>query len=223
MIESLENMHVCDDWISCKTPDLSQVHKLAQLLRKSGTWTEVVPGLDSMSVQFDPSRVDVEDAIATLHNQLSVEGQTAVSVAAMIDIPVCYDPEFAPDISNVAEQSGHNVESFIRWHQTARFSVSMLGFLPGFAYLRCAEDGGDIRRLASPRQQVAAGSVGMVGNQNCLYSFSSPGGWPIIGRTPVKLFDPANNPPNLLQPDQVIRFRQIGRDDYEQLAAKQQP
>ncbi len=221
MTESAEKVHVCDDWISCGTFDLSKVHRLAQLLQRAGTWTEVVPGLDSISVQFDSARIDVEDAIANLHTLLSVEGESDVSVASTIDIPVCYDPDFALDITSVAEQSGHSVESFIRWHQAARFSVSMLGFLPGFAYLRCAEDRDDIRRLASPRQQVAAGSLGMVGNQNCLYSFSSPGGWPIIGRTPVTLFDPANSPPNLLQPDQIIRFRQIGRDDYEQLAAEQ--
>ncbi|MEM8918612.1 MAG: allophanate hydrolase subunit 1 [Pseudomonadota bacterium] len=222
MTESPENVHVCDDWISRKLRDLSQIHRLAQLLREAGTWTEVVPGLDSVTVQFDPSRIDVGDAITALNSQLSVEGESSVSVSSTTDIPVCYDPDFAPDIANVAEQSGHSVENFIRWHQNVRFSVSMLGFLPGFAYLRCTEDGSDVRRLASPRQQVASGSVGMVGNQNCLYSFSSPGGWPIIGRTPVTLFDPAKSPPNLLQPDQIIRFKQIGRDDYERLVAKQQ-
>ncbi|SIO05833.1 sensor histidine kinase inhibitor, KipI family [Parasphingorhabdus marina DSM 22363] len=219
MTDVTADLHVCDDWISCKIKDLPHIHALVPFLLKAGTWLEVVPGLDSITVQFDSARISVKEAASVLREQISTGQETAISAPPAIELPICYDPEFAPDIHGVVSQTGHSVESFVAWHQGLDFSVSMLGFLPGFAYLRSTQDMGDVQRLEQPRQHVAAGSVGMIGNQNCLYSFSSPGGWPIIGRTPALLFDPGKTPPNLLQPDQPVRFRQIGREQYDDLVA----
>lgn len=219
MTKAATNLHVCDDWISCRIAELQTIHELAQALLKAGSWSEVVPGLDSITVQFDPARISVEEAVANFGKQLSEGGNADILAPSPIEIPVCYDPEFAPDISDVADQTGHSVDGFIQWHQHMEFSVTMLGFLPGFAYLRCEQNAGEIRRLAQPRQRVAAGSVGMIGNQNCLYSFASPGGWPIIGRTPALLFDPLKTPPNVLSSDQIVRFRQIDRAKYDRIIA----
>jgi inhibitor of KinA len=94
----------------------------------------------------------------------------------------------------------------------------MLGFMPGFAYLTSNENISDIGRLDSPRQNVAAGSIGMIGVQGCIYPFDSPGGWPIVGRTPLSLFEARRSPPNILQPDQIIRFTRIDRSQFDQIA-----
>jgi len=99
----------------------------------------------------------------------------------------------------------------------------MLGFMPGFAYLICENYVPDIGRLAQPRQKVPAGSVGVIGNQTCLYSFDSPGGWPIIGRIPIKLFDPASDRPALLTAGQPVSFTPIDRKLFEDISAGKTP
>ena len=91
----------------------------------------------------------------------------------------------------------------------------MLGFMPGFAYLESVEDSPTIGRLANPRQLVSAGSIGIIGRQSCIYSFDSPGGWPIIGRTPLRLFEPAKKQPALLSAGQTIRFEAISKEAFD--------
>ena len=101
------------------------------------------------------------------------------------------------------------------WHASQLQRVAMLGFMPGFAYLESEEECHAIGRLASPRQLVSAGSIGIIGRQSCIYSFDSPGGWPIIGRTPLRLFDPAKNQPALLASGQTVRFQSITKDAFD--------
>ncbi len=185
-------------------------------------WQEVVSGLDSIAVQFDPARITPDEAIDLFRQQLQQPQAATVTQARPITIPVCYDKAFAPDRDWIAQKMGLSVEALLRWHSGQQFTVTMLGFMPGFAYLQCSEDVTEIGRLPKPRQKVVAGSIGIIGDQSCIYSFSSPGGWPIIGRTPDRLFDPDQDPPALLSANQLVSFQPISRAEFDTIA-KEQP
>ena len=211
-------IHACDDWLSCQLDDLSAVHAASTAIRGQAMWQEVVSGLDSLAVQFDPARLTPREAVEIFQRQLQEVTDYKVLQTAPVTIPVCYDAEFAPDREWIAEKLGLSTAALIKWHSCLRFNVTMLGFMPGFAYLQCSDDIPEIGRLPKPRQKVAAGSVGIIGDQSCIYSFSSPGGWPIIGRTPVPLFDPAKDKPALLSANQAVSFRPIDRAEYDAIA-----
>lgn len=209
------SVHICDDWISIALPDWESILAAQTALSTHDLWTEVVPGLDSIAVQFDPARVSPQDAAALVLDQMSDLATKAPNECPIMTIPVCYEPDFAPDCHFVAEKLQISAESLPAWHQERTQRVTMLGFMPGFAYLASDEPCAAIGRLASPRQLVRAGSIGIIGQQSCIYSFDSPGGWPIIGRTPLRLFDPAKSPPALLSAGQTVRFEAISRDVFE--------
>lgn len=143
------------------------------------------------------------------------DGAEVSEGASVIDIPVCYDPEFAPDLAFVAAHNGLEVDEVREIHASASYVVSMLGFLPGFPYF-----GGMSARIAAPRKAtpsvIAPGSVGIAGQQTGIYPIQSPGGWRIIGRTPLKLFDPMRHEPCLLQFGDRVRFYPISKQQFEQ-------
>ena len=136
---------------------------------------------------------------------------------AQIDIPVCYDAEFAPDLAALAAHSGLSPDEVIARHQARTYQVAMIGFAPGFPYLLGLDPALAMPRLATPRMQVTAGSVGIGGAQAGIYPAESPGGWRIIGRTPLRLFDPAREEPALLAPGQSLRFVAINRSRFDAL------
>lgn len=181
-------------------------------------WQEVVPGLDSIAVQFDPARITPHEAIDLFRQQLQQPRTAMAAQTAPIAIPVCYDEAFAPDRDWIAQKMGLTVKALLQWHSHKQFKVTMLGFMPGFAYLQCSEDIVEIGRLPKPRQKVAAGSIGFIGDQSCIYSFASPGGWPIIGRTPVQTFDPDQDQPALLSANQLVSFQPISRAEFDSIA-----
>ncbi len=184
-------------------------------------WREIVPGLESVAVQFDPGQITPDKASVLLREQLQQPLAAAVPQIEPITVPVCYDKIFAPDQEWIAEKLGMSPATLIAWHNNLSFTVTMLGFMPGFAYLRCQEEIAKIGRLPKPRQKLEAGSIGIIGNQSCIYSFSSPGGWPIIGRTPVSMFRPENTRPALLSANQVVSFRSIDIAEFEKIAEEQ--
>ena len=208
-------IHICDDWISIKLPDWESVIAAQSALSANDHWTEVVPGLDSIAVQFNPALVSPDDAASLALEQLTDLTRVAGNSASTVTIPVCYDAEFAPDCDYIAERIGITAEALVSWHSSRQHRVAMLGFMPGFAYLESVEDSPTIGRLANPRQLVSAGSIGIIGRQSCIYSFDSPGGWPIIGRTPLRLFDPAKKQPALLSAGQTIRFEAISKEAFD--------
>jgi inhibitor of KinA len=133
----------------------------------------------------------------------------------LVTIPVCYEKEFSPDIGYVASTKNISVEEVIHIHTSQNYHVYMLGFLPGFAYMGEVNEQIVIPRKQQPRQKVEAGSVGLAGKQTGIYPFASPGGWQIIGRTPVKLFDAAKDQPTLLSAGDRVQFISIGKDEFE--------
>lgn len=138
--------------------------------------------------------------------------------AAIIDIPVCYGGEFGADLDAVAAHAGLSVDAVIARHAQATYRVAMLGFMPGFAYLLGLDPALQMPRRASPRTRVPAGSVAIGGAQTGIYPRELPGGWQLIGRTPLVLFDPQRASPALLGPGQRVRFRAIGPDEFTALS-----
>jgi inhibitor of KinA len=129
-------------------------------------------------------------------------------------IPVCYDHEFSPDLKEVSAQTGRSVEEIIDAHLNTEFYVYMLGFMPGFAYMGDMPDEFSCRRKETPRTKVPLGAVGLALRQTAIYPFESPGGWQIIGRTPMKMFDPTREHASLLNAGDTVRFRKISLDEF---------
>jgi len=211
--------HICDDWISCKTDNPQSLHGVGTILRRQNFWREVVVGMDSFAIQFDPLKLLPNEAEKHLKEQLREIDVFPPSNIELAQIPVCYDPAFALDRDQVAQALAISSDEIAGWHEGLFCSVAVLGFMRGFAYIGCESSVPDIGRLAQPRQKVAAGSIGIIGSQSCIYSFDSPGGWPIIGRTPLNLFDPRRTQPSLLSPGQEIRFKAISISQYRDIAA----
>jgi inhibitor of KinA len=140
----------------------------------------------------------------------------AVEQARIVNIPVCYGGELGPDLEAVAAYHGLSKEEVIDIHTSADYLVYMLGFAPGFAYL-----GGLSERIATPRQQtprltIPAGTVGIAGGQTGVYPIATPGGWQLIGKTPISMFLPQQNPPTLLKAGDIVRFNPISRSEFDQ-------
>ncbi|ATW05176.1 carboxyltransferase domain-containing protein [Sphingorhabdus sp. YGSMI21] len=209
------SIHICDDWISISLPGWDMILAAQSALSTDGHWTEIVPGIDSIAAQFDPALLSPAEAVRIASERMERLAPMASESPSAVKIPVCYDLAFAPDREFVAGKIGIDADILPAWHAARTQRVAMLGFMPGFAYLQSIEECDTIGRLATPRQSVAAGSIGIIGRQSCIYSFDSPGGWPIIGRTPLRLFDPARTKPALLSAGATVCFEPISKDMFD--------
>jgi 5-oxoprolinase (ATP-hydrolysing) subunit B len=178
---------------------------LAESARLMPHVVEVVPGMNNLTVVFDPLHADYDDLAAQLD-----AGWDAAAVShdagAQIDIPVHYD---GPDLADVAKHTGFGIDEVVKRHTQGEYIVFFLGFQPGFAYLGGLDESLHTPRRAEPRLEVPAGAVGIGGAQTGIYPAASPGGWQLLGRTEVKLFDPSRNPPTLMQPGDRVRFTAV--------------
>ena len=168
---------------------------------------ETVPTYRSLLVVYDPVAVDGAEMAAYLRRVArTVPDSPAAGQGRLVEIPVRYGGEDGPDLEAVAEHCGLTPNEVVRRHTGGAYTVAMLGFAPGFAYLLGLPPSLTMPRLATPRLQVPAGSVGIAGAQTGLYALSTPGGWRLIGRTSLTLFDPDRQPPFTLQAGDRIRF-----------------
>ena len=165
---------------------------------------DVVSTFRSVAVFFDPLSTDVASVAAALHD--AADAAPSDEPGRVVDVPVVYGGEAGPDLADVAAFAGCTPEAVIERHASKLYRVYMLGFLPGFAYLAHVDSTIAAPRRATPRLRVAAGSVGIAGAQTGIYPRDSPGGWQIIGRTPLTLFDAAQTTPALLAPGDQVRF-----------------
>jgi inhibitor of KinA len=180
---------------------------------------EIVPGLDSIAVFYDPiqiGRQTLEEQIS----QLSAQSEMADIKANHWKIPVCYDTSFGIDLELVAANANLSIDDVIKIHSNTTYEVLMLGFLPGFAYLGNVDNSLRIPRKASPRQQVSAGSIAIADEMTGIYGAASPGGWHILGRTPLPIFDINQNPPNFLKQGDTVSFQSISLDEFESILKK---
>ena len=168
------------------------------------------PAYASVLIDFDPRRhphAAIEDLI---RERLETAPEPEPSESRMVEIPVQYGGDFGPDLNDVARHTGLAPERVVEIHSSAEYLVYFLGFSPGFAYLGGMPPEISTPRLASPRRQVPAGSVAIGGSQTGVYPLATPGGWRIIGRTSLKLFDAQSDPPALLRMGDRVRFIPIG-------------
>lgn len=188
---------------------------------------DVTPAYATVQVRADPHDLSRDSSLA---GRIAHEVEQAVTNAGAgadgaappprtVEIPVCYDPrDFGPDLEAVARERGMSVEGVIGAHAGAAYRVCFLGFSPGFAYLRGLPASLHSPRLASPRARVPAGSVAIAGSQAGVYPSTTPGGWRVLGRTPLTMFHPARDGPSLLRAGDAVRFVRVDRAGFEALS-----
>jgi inhibitor of KinA len=181
---------------------------------------EVIPTYRSLMIVYDPVVTQVERLEEVLRKVEEYWGELEIPLPKHIDIPVCYGGDFGPDIDFVAETHGLSRNEVISIHSGTTYRIYMIGFTPGFPFLGGLPEVLHTPRLETPRLLVPAGSVGIANNQTGVYAIESPGGWRLIGRTPVKLFDPSRESPFLYRAGDLIRFKSIARDEFHRLAGK---
>lgn len=184
--------------------------------------TEVVPTYCSLMVHYLPEEIGWRKLCQHLRAICSRTDAAAINDAVIWDIPVLYGGQYGPDLSFVAEHNGLSESDVIRIHTGRDYLVYMLGFTPGFPYLGGMDDRIAAPRLDSPRVSIPAGSVGIAGSQTGIYPLASPGGWRLIGQTPVKLYAPDREQPILLHAGDYIRFVSIDRSEFDRIAAMEE-
>lgn len=181
---------------------------------------EWVPTFRSVTVHFDPEKVN-HVALADLLLELAAKEASASATGCRWHIPVCFEREFAPDLDDLAAARNLTPEEVVRLLTGTVFSVYMLGFLPGFPYLGGLPEALEMPRLATPRKVVPARSIAVAGRTCAAYPWESPGGWRLLGRTPVRLFDPSNaKRPALLAPGDQVMWQAVDRAEYEAIEAR---
>lgn len=202
-----------------------KVHAMARALRGRsvvGIQT-VVPAYRTLAIVYDPLALPLkglEDRILALEAELGAE---VLAPPRTVDIPVCYGGAFGPDLEFVAGHSGLAPEEVIRIHSRDPYPIYAVGFAPGFCYLGGLDPRLHTPRLPTPRTRVAAGSVGIAEAQTGVYPADSPGGWRLIGRTPLNLFNPLKSDPFLYQAGDQIRFVPVSPADYDRIRSPEDP
>jgi inhibitor of KinA len=176
---------------------------------------DVVPTYRSVAVYFDPLRTDYDRLLDQVHKFSRRPPPSTGADAAPLRIPVCYGGDFGPDLSAVARFGGFDEDEAIRIHSGTTYRVFMLGFVPGFAYMGIVDSRIAAPRHATPRVRVPVGSVGIAGVQTGIYPAETPGGWQLIGRTPMKPFDAARPEPFLMKAGDSVQFYAIDRGEYD--------
>lgn len=200
------------------------IQGIAELVREANIpgVTDLIPAYQTLTLVYDPVQVrkstGAPSAYDWVHGEIRLLLEDLRDIptpsSRSIEIPVCYDPSFGPDQALICRDRAVSTDTLVSLHSRLEYKVYMIGFLPGFAYMGMVDE-----RITSPRKRepvmhIPAGSVGIAGIQTGIYPVSSPGGWNIIGRTPVALFDPAAADPVLLRAGDRVRFVPITLEAY---------
>ena len=197
---------------------LPRVRALAEALTRDmpAGVVDVVPAFASVTVYYAPAHIS---GYAQLCAEIEARAQRAdagvlTQESRSVEIPVCYEGDFGCDLADVATHTGLTVARVIELHSGADYLVHAVGFAPGFAYLGGLPEKLHTPRRATPRTSVPAGTVGIGGEQTGVYSLATPGGWNLIGRTPLKMFDATRAEPALLRVGDQVKFRAIGAEEF---------
>src|SRR5262245_42473266 len=231
-------VRVRDKFEDAPEETLDEVLRVFQLLQRAALpgVIELTPAYTSVAVFFDPIAVlksngeanGVFDELATKIQRAIIPAsrrhrrRTATGDPRLIEIPVCYDSEFAFDLDRVVEHTKLSAREIVDLHRTSDYRVACIGFVPGFTFLAGLPKDLATPRRDVPRKEIPPGSVGIGGAQTGIYPLRSPGGWNLIGRTPLKLFDRSKNPPTLLHPGDRVHFRAITRNEFAAFGEDQQ-
>ena len=178
---------------------------------------ETVPSYRALLVYYDPLIIEYESLAKQLRRLEAKIAPRVVLPRRLVEIPCCYDPEIGFDLMAVAEQHGLTARDIVEIHSSAEYVIYFIGFAPGFPYLGGLPERIATPRLVTPRAKVPLGSVAIGGRQCTIYSVESPGGFWILGRTPLRLYDPSATQPVLLRAGDRIRFNPVDRTEYEQM------
>jgi len=179
---------------------------------------ELVPTYRSLLIRYDPQETSYEQIVFRVKDlEKTWERYAGRLEGRKTIVPVVYGEEYGPDLGHVARVHGLTEEQVIRLHSGREYRVYMIGFVAGFPYLGEVADEIATPRLETPRLKVPRGSVGIAERQTGIYPREAPGGWQIVGRTPLRLFDPQREPPALLKPGDTVEFRSISLGEYRAL------
>ncbi|KAB2953104.1 5-oxoprolinase subunit PxpB [Heliorestis acidaminivorans] len=204
-------------WTEKISPQINrEVQKAGEKIKKlNPPWLiEVVPTFASLTVYYDFLEVDSEHVKVFLEEQIKNLGKSQIKERQEWIIPVCYGGLYGPELKNISREKKLTVEEVIELHSQKLYTVYMLGFIPGFCYLGDVDDAIASPRLAVPRTTVPAGSVGIAGKQTGVYPLKAPGGWQIIGQTPVELYNPEKKDPVSIKAGDLVRFQAISEEDF---------
>ena len=183
---------------------------------------ETVPTYRSLMVHYDPEVIRYAPLMEKLKSLLGQLDKITIPPSEVLEIPVLYGgEEMGPDLKFVAEHAGKTEEEVINIHTSTEYLIYMLGFTPGFTYLGGMDEAIATPRLKTPRVKIPAGSVGIAGSQTGVYPIDSPGGWQLIGRTPVRMYDAGRATPILPQAGQYIKFYAIDQAEFDKIAAQE--
>lgn len=182
---------------------------------------EIIPTYCSMLINYNPCKITYKELEKKIKKLLkNITKSEEEDEVKLIEIPTLYSDEYGPDLSYVAEYNGLTKEEVIKIHTSTDYLVYMLGFMPGFTYLGGMSERIATPRLESPRLQILPGSVGIAGKQTGIYPSLSPGGWRIIGRTPLKLYNVKSENPVFISSGDYVRYIAIDEEEYEKIQAE---
>ncbi|MCI7179571.1 MAG: 5-oxoprolinase subunit PxpB [Schaedlerella sp.] len=199
------------------SPDINRkIAVTVQLIKAQQTpgVVDIIPAFCSLLINYDPRVISYEEIRDRMQTILKIDVKADAARKKIYEIPVCYGGEFGPDLDNIAQHAGLSPEEVIQIHSSRDYLIYMLGFLPGFCYLGGLDERIHTPRLANPRLKISAGSVGIGGSQTGIYPLDSPGGWQLMGMTPVKTYDPQREVPILVEAGDYIRFIPIDKDEF---------
>lgn len=199
------------------SPEINQrIKATVQLMREQHIEgvLDVIPAFCSLLINYDPRVISYSEITKRMRKLLKVETKAEDEKKKVFEIPVCYGGKYGPDLAYIAEHAGMTEEEVIALHSSKDYLIYMLGFLPGFCYLGGLDERLHTPRLATPRIKIDAGSVGIGGSQTGIYPMDSPGGWQLMGMTPVKTYDPEREVPILVEAGDYIRFVPVGEEEY---------
>lgn len=184
---------------------------------------DMIPAYNTLTLVYDLALLKKKYPANSVYEKICLQLQEAATLittetpaaSRLVNIPVCYDISLAPDIVSVSEIHQLRVDDIIQLHTAQTYRVYMIGFLPGFAYMGSVDEKINTPRLSKPRTLVPAGSVGIAGEQTGIYPFDSPGGWQLIGKTSVAMFDAKKETPCYLQPGDEVKFHAISIDEFK--------
>ncbi|MFC4075292.1 5-oxoprolinase subunit PxpB [Salinithrix halophila] len=197
----------------------NQIRRYCRRLKKLSLEgvVEWVPSYTAVTVYYQPYRVRYGELVRILSELVEEIESDQELESRLVEIPVVYGGRFGPDLEEVARYSGLTPEEVIRIHSQSPYRIYMMGFVPGFPYLGGMSETIAVPRLEKPREKIPAGSVGIAGAQTGVYPLETPGGWRLIGRTPLRLYDPHRHPPMLLAAGDHVQFRPISEEEYSSI------
>ena len=180
---------------------------------------DVIPAFCSLLVNYDPRVARDEKMRKRLEGLVRMDIKVGERKRKVFEVPVAYGGEYGPDLGAIAQHAGLSEEQVIAIHSSRDYLIYMLGFLPGFCYLGGLDERIHTPRLSNPRLKIRAGSVGIGGSQTGIYPLDSPGGWQLMGMTPVKTYDPGRETPILVEAGNYIRFVPVDEAEYQRIQA----